>query len=246
MTSVTCVTTRYLPNLKHLARLHEADVVVLLDMALLPDRNARSFVNRNCITNPYTGRETWLTVPITRGRGQVMSEVKIAPLEITWPSVHINRIQSYFPKHEVQAPGLLEELAKTFGSHSERLLDFNSVVNRLLLRRLGFPVEIVKESAVLHTHTVDHRLDVAKAIGANMYVAGEVELGAMELNGQLERFRIAGIHVAKSPNASGAGLDERIVKSVSCIEAIFRYGLTEASIMLSKLSDLGKQNINIL
>lgn len=241
MTSVTCVTSRYLPNLRHLARLHEADVAVLLDLALLPDRNAKSFVNRNRVLNTYSGKTAWLTVPIARGRGQIMRDVRIAPLEREWPETHMDRITAFFPDHAKVAPRFISTLSELVVSHPPELLALNSTLNAFLLSTLNQPLSLTLESEVVQRHSPIHRLDVSIALGANQYVAGEVEWKTMQSSGELQRFEAAGIEVVRSPNRSETRFDERTVRDLSCIDAICRHGIAATSEILARMIESGRE-----
>lgn len=241
MTSVTCVTTRYLPNLRHLARVHEADVVVLLDLALLPDRNSNSFVNRNRIYNDRSAKTAWLTVPITRGRGQAIKDVLIAPGERWWAKGHIDKIQAFIPNHESVAPGFVTALSEQLTNHPTHLLTLNASINTFLLSQLKRPASWLFESKLVKAHSVFHRLEISTALGATRYVAGDVEWKAMKADGELEMFTGAGIEVTKSPNPSELGLDESMVRELSCVDAVCRYGVRKTAEVLSRMIELGRQ-----
>ncbi len=240
MTSVTCVTTRYLPNLRHLARLHEADVAVLLDLAPLPDRNANSFVNRNRIFDRTRDRAAWLTVPIARGRGQRISDVLIAPGEPQWSEEHIDKICALFPAHERTAPGFVAALEEQLANHRPNLLTLNSAINSFLLSKLKHVKHLTLESELVAQHSSAHRLEISRAVGATTYVAGEVEWKSMEATGFLELFARFGIEVVKSPNPAEVGFDHSMVSDLSCVDAMCRYGVDETSEVLAKMIEIGR------
>lgn len=99
MPTVTCVTTRYLPNMRHLGRLCEADLAVILDLAPLPSRSKDSFVCRNRIAYKNYAYSLWLTVPVIRREGLVTRDAVISPTDHRWRDKHIGRILHCYPHH---------------------------------------------------------------------------------------------------------------------------------------------------
>src|SRR5262245_28841583 len=97
MKSITCVTTRYLPNMRHLARLLEADEAVVLDLAALPRRSKDSFVTRNRIAHPAAAQDLWLSVPVLRSHDQPTREATIDATQHRWISQHIGNIRGAYP-----------------------------------------------------------------------------------------------------------------------------------------------------
>jgi len=220
--------------------LHEADVPVLLDLAPLPDRNAQSFVNRNRICDRASGRTAWLSVPIARGRGQAIKDVRIAPGEPRWPEEHSEKIQAFFPSHEKAAPGFVAALSERLMNHPPDLLTLNLVLNSFLLSQLKHPASLTLESEFVVQHSPAHRLEIAKTIGATIYVAGDVEWKTMEATGHLAMFANAGVRVIKSPNPSEVGFDQSMIRDLSCVDAVCRYGVDETSKVLSRMIEIGR------
>jgi hypothetical protein len=223
--------------------LHEAEVAVLLDLTPLPDRNANSFVNRNRIYDSAHSKDAWLTVPISRGRGQTIRNVRISHGERPWYEKHINRIGSFFPSHESTAPGFLEALGERLTNHPPELLALNSIVNSFLLSQLRQPVSLVLESKLVERHSREHRLDIAMALGASIYVAGDVEWKTMEATGHLELFARAGVEVVKSPNPSEVGFDQSMVRDLSCVDAICRVGVDKTAQVLAGMIEVGRVHV---
>lgn len=202
MTSVTCVTSRYLPNLRHLGRLHEADSVVLLDLAPVPDRNRSSFLNRNRIWDPAAEGPRWLSVPVHRQRGLPVGCVSIDYTQHRWPNKHLRSLEACYPRHRLTSPGFLDAVSEVFASRPALLIDLNWQLTILLCESMGLsPPCVDLESAVLATHPVNHRLEITRSVGATTYVAGEVEYGAMVSGGEVELFQQHGIGVRMSPTA---------------------------------------------
>lgn len=195
---VTCVTSRYLPNLWHIVRVLSVDRAVILDLAPLPDRNRDSFVTRNRIWNETALTPQWLTAPVLRRRGQSVKDVQINPTEKRWVISHTHALEHCYPRHEKIAPGFLANLQSRLQGQAS-LLELNLSVLRFLLEVLspGSPFPYL-ESSILPSHGPNHRLEAAQFLRASQYVAGSVEWNLMTASAQAQLFVDAGIEVIQS------------------------------------------------
>jgi hypothetical protein len=205
---ITCVTSRYLPNISHLVRLCEVDRAVVLDLAPLPHQNRDSFVTRNRIWNKVTSAPQWLTVPVLRGHGQSVRDTAINPSDGRWANRHIHALQHCYPRHEHFSPGFVSGLEAILYSGHRSLLQLNLDVLRYLLEVLGIAQHMpVLQSSLVGAHTPNHRVEVGECLSASEYVAGSIEQPLMAAPQQVAVFSNAGIRVSPSPPFQ---LDEEI------------------------------------
>ncbi|MFB7756146.1 WbqC family protein [Streptomyces sp. NPDC056121] len=192
---VTCVTSRYLPNLRHIARLCEVDIAVVLDLAPLPHRNRDSFVTRNRIHQDVTKEGHWLTVPVVRRRRtQQVREAEINPTDHRWARKHILTLRQAYPQAESLAPGFLGALGDAIMADTVSLLEVNNRALEVILETLGCRHKMpVLESAITSNHRKEHRSDIASALGADRYLAGEVERESIAAVRLEQSFTDAGI-----------------------------------------------------
>lgn len=236
MTSVTCVTTRYLPNLAHLIRLCEVDHVVILDLAPMPDRNIDSFVNRNRIINRASGLNQWLSVPVVRQRGLAVRATLVEPTDRRWKQKHTKSLELSYPEHDLVAPGFVKGLAKALEGSGDTILDVNNRTLSVLLTTLALDVgEIHFESDLVCEHGPNHRLEAALALGASRYVSGEVEWGLMGESGQRTLFAENGIAVSR-PGDLAAGDEAITVKLLSSVHSICRHGIEQTEQVVRQLT----------
>lgn len=234
---ITCVTSRYLPNFRHLARLCEVDQAVVMDLAPLPDRNRDSFVNRNRIMNRGTAVPQWLTIPVLRSRGQSVRETRINLTDLRWPIGHINALRLCYPQHQQVAPGFVDGLSASLEMSDGLLLRANLAALAHLMRSLQchskFPV---LQSSLVEDHAEFHRLAVATRLGASTYVAGSVEWELLTGSNEASLLRDAGIELVRSPDLPPEHFDSQLVTTLSCVHTICGSGLDRGRSVLNDLS----------
>lgn len=221
---ITCVTARYLPNLRYLARLCEVDRVVILDLAPLPHQYKNSFISRNRISDK-SGRKLWLSVPVLRKGMLYMSEAKIDGTHHSWIDKHINSIRHAYPRHEEVAGDFVNQLRNILRSCNGSLMDLNLQTTFLIIKVLQLDnVKLLMQSTIIGSHSKEHRMEATKALGATGYLAGRVESGVMEKDGCIEKMASEGIDVLVSPELDPLVFPADMVENLSAVHAICTVG----------------------
>jgi len=133
---ITCVTSRYLPNLRYIVRLLEVDHTVILDLAPLPHQNKNSFVSRNRVLDRKESFR-WLSVPVRRKGIRYFSDAKIERTQHYWVDKHIKTLESVYPNHIEVAGDFVSRLRFVLESYDGSLLDLNLKTLHLILEFLG-------------------------------------------------------------------------------------------------------------
>lgn len=231
---LTCVTSRYLPNLRHIARLCEVDLAVVLDLAPLPHRNRDSFVTRNRIHQQATDQDHWLTVPVLRHGSQQVREAVVDPTDHRWAAKHMKTLRYAYPQADAVAPGFLDALGDALRTNVTSLLDINCAVLEVILDALGRRQHLpVLESTVVDVHRKEHRSDIAQVLGSNVYLAGEVERQSIADSGLDRTFVEAGI-LLRQAASTPPDLESKAVR-YSSVHLICTAGMAAASDALSRL-----------
>lgn len=221
---ITCVTCRYLPNLRYLARLCEADRAVILDLAPLPHQNKNSFVSRNRICDS-SGKKFWLSIPVRRKGVRDILNARTERTQHNWIDKHIKNIARVYPNHNDVAGGFLDDLEKALRDSDGSLIDINMRSLRVILRTLRLDhANFLMQSNIVESHVREHRLDIARLLGASQYVAGRVEWEVMENSGCIENMRAAGIDVYMSPELDGRQFPDEDIETCSCAHFICTHG----------------------
>lgn len=232
---ITCVTSRYLPNLRYIARLCEVDRAVVLDLASLPHQNKNSFVSRNRIRDKSGGLR-WLSVPIRRKGIRHISDARIDKTNHNWIDKHLGTLVQAYPNHSEVAGDFLMRLRSTLEASDGRLLDLNSRSVNLILELLGLDNSpLVMESSILDTHTKEHRLEVAQSLDATAYVAGQVEYNIMKESGCIERMQSSNISVIRSPELDTSLFPVNEIRYLSCVHAICTLGLEKTRELVDRV-----------
>ncbi|MCA6362522.1 MAG: WbqC family protein [Bacteroidetes bacterium] len=239
---ITCVTSRYLPNLRHISRILEVDTTVILDLAPLPHRNKDSFVYRNRIVN-YTGEQLWLSLPVNRKGVTVFKNARVDPTNKTWIDKHIKTISQIYPNHNKLAFGFLDSLRSILLNSDGTILDINMKSLILILETLNyFNVKIIYQSSLTSTHSIEHRSEITKLLNADTYIAGQVEWDILEKSGQIEKMKQLNINVTRSPDLNPTQFPFDLTVSLSCIHSICNFGIEQTTEtienMIKSLNDI--------
>jgi hypothetical protein len=129
MTRVMITQPRYLPNMEHLIRMSNVDLVVLLDQTVI---NTRDYENRTKLR--CNGVDKWLTIPVTKGKS-------IAETEITgeFKQDHKNKIKQYYGKEFAFYDWLCEYEGPSYAQ-------FMVEHYKAMVKYLGKDIKIVKRS----------------------------------------------------------------------------------------------------
>ncbi len=221
---VSCVTSRYLPNLSYIARLCEVDCPVILDLAPLPRQGKTSFVSRNRIVN-RKGEIVWLSLPVSRKGVRSFTDARIEKTQKKWAHKHIRTLEEAYPGHNEVANGFLSQLEETLTSNEGTLLDLNFRSLNLILKFLELDhLSPVMQSSIVDTHKKTHRLDIAQALGATTYIAGHVEWKVMSDIGCILKMKNAGINVIESPKLDPQYFPINDIRYLSCLHSICQVG----------------------
>ncbi len=223
-TIITCCTCRYLPNLRYIARLHEVDCAIMLDLAPLSHQNKNSFVSRNRICDK-SGRLLWLSVPVLRKGIKFISEATVDSTNYNWVEKHIDSIAYTYRHHEKIADGFLDRLSQVLKTNNGSLVDLNMQSLQLILQVLELDdAKLIMQSEIMEQHSKEHRLDAAMLLDATGYVAGRVEIEVMNKTGCIEKMEHSGIQVYTSPELDQALLPVEEIEKYSCIHSICTVG----------------------
>lgn len=201
---ITCVTSRYIPNIPHIVRLLEVDQAVLLDLAPTPDRNRTSFINRNRIVSAYGDR--WVTIPIHRNRNAPIGEVKIDYSQNDWRRQHLSMLTQAYSCTNLASRDFLSIFTSS-SLNSELLVDVNFTMLMHIFEclSLDFP-NILSESSFGINHSPSHRLQCMYRLKADNYVAGNVELELMKNRGETDIFSFNHLTVVEGARVSDSEL----------------------------------------
>ncbi|MFV2198727.1 WbqC family protein [Nocardiopsis sp. LOL_012] len=156
----------YLPWGGYFSRLMDVDELVLLDHVQFVGRGPQC---RNVIRAPHGGTLR-LTVPVRRGFGQPISQVRIA--EGPWAARHWRSITDSYRR----APywdRYAEPLHAIYHRPWSHLADLNTALIRLVLHALGMPVTLTPSSRLRPQGTrTQMLLDLARSRGATRLRVG--------------------------------------------------------------------------
>lgn len=150
----------YLPWRGYFALMRSCDVFVHLDDVALP--SGRSVQTRVAIKTA-SGRQ-WLTVPVSRVRGQHIRDVAI--VDGPWRRKHRRTLEQELPR----AATLVDDL---YGTPATVLADFNLALIGRIADRLGIRVPSVRSSALgVPGHGSDKIIGLCQRLDARTYVTG--------------------------------------------------------------------------
>lgn len=243
MKIVTCVTTRYLPNMRHISRLTEAHEVIVLDEGPIPDRNKNSFVNRNLVWDDSLQKYFWLTVPVLRSRGIAIKDAIINPTDYRWPAKHIGIIKNSYGNWRMIAPDFMRGLEEVLECRREKLIDLNFRALKLIFDYCQIEAPCIRKSSdLVSSHSEQNRITMAKKSGATHYIAGEVEWSIMSSSGELAAFQEERIIVLRSPSLDYGMFDRDDCIKISVIGSILKYGSAKTRADIFKIRDFCRSN----
>ena len=232
---ITCVTSRYLPNMRYIARLLEVDCAITLDLAPLPNQNKNSFISRNRIIDKK-GNVFWVSLPIKRKGIKLIKDARIDSTHHSWIEKHIRSIANTYPKHEKFAGDFLVRLEKVLEASDGTLININSLTLSLILELLNIKnIKLVKQSSILQVHNKQHRLDVTRALNASTYVAGHVEWIIMEQLGLIVDMKENGISVIRSPDLDFSVFPRNSTIELSCLHSICTIGFEKSHELIENM-----------
>jgi hypothetical protein len=161
------------PRLSTLAKLHAADIWIVLDDVQFNQRDYQHRARLAAIDDPT--RHQWLTLPTHRpsGRNSRINEVLL--LE---PAKSARRVTQLVQQHYGRAPhwAQLDDLVHTVaatvatGTH---LADITQLSTQLMLKHLGWRGSLIRSSDLAARQHRSARLaDLALAVGADEYLCG--------------------------------------------------------------------------
>jgi len=156
----------YIPWLGYFAKMANADVLVFLDDAQLPQ--GRSYLYRTKIHSPCGG--TWLSAPIRREERQLIKDVQFA--EPDWRRRHLATLHHTYRKASFFEP-VIALAEAIYGFETNSLARFNMNAVSAMAGHLGLSCRFEVSSAFGLSSTSDDRLiDLVKAVGGDTYISG--------------------------------------------------------------------------
>ncbi len=162
---------RYLPVISYLQRLYNADLFVFLDNV---QRQYRGVENRNKIF--MHGKTKWLTIPISSSKLEKIYSSLISGSE--WVEDHKNKIIESYRKHpyfditylDLYYGNVEEVLKESNYNYADTLIHL--VLNACKI--FDFKPKILKatELNIPNAKGVENLFNIAKAVGADIYVSG--------------------------------------------------------------------------
>jgi hypothetical protein len=211
--------------MRHIARLFEADISIILDLAPLPHRNKDSFIYRNRIVDRI-GSPVWLSLPICRKGGKVLKDAVIDPTNRVWVDKHIGSISHAYPRHKVLAKGFLERLRDKLIVNNGTLLDINLKSMSIILETLNYKdIDIRLQSSIVNNHNIDHRYEIYRSLNATSYIAGQVEWSIMCEDNAAGNTENSLMHILRSPDLDSNKFPLDLTVTLSCVHAICSKGI---------------------
>ena len=156
---------QYLPWLGYFAKMHQADVFVLLDTVQF---KKHEWQNRNRIKTAQGWQ--WLTVPVMQQFPQRLAEVQINP-GVRWPHKHCQALRSNYSR----APYFQDyrsEFEDMLGRPWERLVDLNTCVITALRDALHITTPLLLASELPDDADPTGRLvSICQALGGTTYLS---------------------------------------------------------------------------
>lgn len=156
----------YMPWLRFLRKMQDADVFVYLDNALY----TKNFINRNRIL--IKDEEHWLTIPVlVKGKYaiQTIREVK-ANWEKKWNIKHFHTLLYNYPEGMRMNNKEIEDF---YASEHELLIDWNIQSVELLRRAFNIKTPILFESELgINGKSTERLVNICREIGADTYISG--------------------------------------------------------------------------
>ncbi len=162
---------RYLPVVSYLQRLYNADIFVFLDNV---QRQYLGVENRNKIL--VNGKLKWLTIPVSSSRLEKIYKSQIGGSD--WVKEHKNKIFEAYKKHkyfdmkylDLYYQSVEETLIKIGYNYADTLIHL--VINACKI--FDFKPRVIRatELNLPDAKGVENLFNIAKAVGANIYVSG--------------------------------------------------------------------------
>ena len=158
----------YMPWLRFLRKMQDADVFVYLDNALY----TKNFINRNRIL--IKDKEHWLTVPVlVKGKYAVqpIKEVR-ANWGREWTIKHFRTLLYNYPKGMSNYMNY-KEIDDFYTNKHELLIDWNVNSIELLRRAFNIKTPILFESELgINGKSTERLVNICREIGADTYISG--------------------------------------------------------------------------
>ncbi|MCK4792816.1 MAG: WbqC family protein [Desulfobacteraceae bacterium] len=156
----------YMPWLRFLRKMQDADVFVYLDNALY----TKNFINRNRIL--INDKEHWLTVPVLiKGKYaiQPIREVK-TNWQKKWNIKHFRTLLYNYPEGMRMNNKEIEDF---YANEHELLIDWNIQSTELLRRAFNIKTPILFESDLgINGKGTTRLVNICRKIGADIYISG--------------------------------------------------------------------------
>jgi hypothetical protein len=216
---------QYLPWLGYFEKIDSADVFIILDTVQF---KKHEWQNRNRIRTKDGWQ--WLTVPIVDRFPEKIDCVQISDA-MNWQRKHAQALRLHYgkaPHWEPLGPALLGLLEDTW----THLCDLNIAIVALLCEHLGITTpRILASSLSAREEPTDRLIDLCRAVGGAVYLAGQAGLDYMDL----ARFKGQGImlHAQAYAHPEYPQRYAPFVSHMSVIDLLFNCGPTSLDVLRS-------------
>lgn len=168
----------YLPWCGYLDKMDQADVFVILDTVPF---SKGDWQNRNRLKTAQGWQ--WITVPVRHVSGQVLMDVEIENGRGDWRRKHRNALKTHYA-----ATPFYEEVRDTldplWDREWARLAPLAEASTRGLVRLAGIttPIQLASELGTLPEEPDQRLIQICRAVGADIYLAGSAGLDYMEMS----------------------------------------------------------------
>ncbi|OLR92560.1 WbqC family protein [Actinokineospora bangkokensis] len=170
------------PRLSTLAKLHAADIWIVLDSVQF---TARDYQHRAWLESTDSTHGQWLTAPVHRPRGRdtTLDQVRLAD-----PALTAHRIASLLHHYYRTSPRWTQlqpliEATAAAAAHTTNLTELTTLSTNLLLRHTGWTGEIIHATTIpTRSHRSERLADLTTHVNATHYLCGTG--GATYLNPQ--------------------------------------------------------------
>ncbi|HSX39552.1 MAG TPA: WbqC family protein [Candidatus Saccharimonadales bacterium] len=158
----------FLPWIGYFDLIHQADIFVILDTVQF---SRQSWQQRNRVKTSQGA--TWLTIPIERNFGDLITEVKIN-YSTGWVSKQLKTLELNYKK-TLFFEEIFPEVAKIYNANPKYLVDLNVEIIKFFVDYLGLNTKIVlaHDLPLKKIDKLSYILDICNFVHANRYLNGQ-------------------------------------------------------------------------
>ncbi len=157
---------QYIPWIPYFLKIKKSDIFVLLDNVAYQKNGIQ---NRNQIKG--ANGPIWLTVPVNKKLGQLISTIKISN-DTQWQTKHINSIKNSYSSTNYYSD-FIEGFIKIYKKDFTYLADLNIEIIKYILLYLDIKTTVIKASELnLSEKGSDLILQICRNLKASKYISG--------------------------------------------------------------------------